>query len=295
MTRARGLRWSLLAPAVLTSAAASAHGGAETPWTLDAWVMVPLVLSGAWFMVGAWRLARRSRLPGTHRRQWLWFGSGWLVLAAALLSPLHAAGARSFAAHMLEHELLMLAAAPLLVLGRPLGIALWALPHRARLHLGQWGRRGWLGQCWRRVSTAGTATALQLTALWIWHAPALFDRALRSDGWHIAQHLSFLVTALLFWHALLRRPRPGIAVACLFATALVSGALGGLMALSTSPWYVPYAELGMTPYGLSAAEDQQLAGLLMWVPGGLVHAVVALLLLGRVLHDTPAQQGWRSA
>ncbi|MBB3474701.1 cytochrome c oxidase assembly factor CtaG [Sphingomonas sp. BK345] len=102
----------------------------------------------------------------------------------------------------------------------------------------------------------------------------------------MAQHLSFLVTALLFWTAMLHRRTPGgMAALCLVVTAIVSGALGALMAYATTPWYVGYASLGMAPFGLTPAEDQQLAGLLMWVPGGLVHAGAALVLMRRLLTD----------
>jgi putative membrane protein len=77
--------------------------------------------------------------------------------------------------------------------------------------------------------------------------------------------------------------RIGVSIGCLFFTATVSGALGALMAFSSSPWYAGYAASGLTPYGLTPAEDQQLAGLLMWIPGGLVHAVVGLTLFARRL------------
>lgn len=66
-------------------------------------------------------------------------------------------------------------------------------------------------------------------------------------------------------------------------TSIVGGALGALMALSSSPWYAGYAAMGMMPLGLTPTEDQQLAGLIMWVPGGLVHAAAALVVLGRYL------------
>jgi putative membrane protein len=276
-----------------SDAVAHAVAANESSLTLDPWVVAPLLVSAAWFAAGAGQLASRSRLGAGHRTQFLWFALGWIVLALALVSPLHKAGERSFAAHMLEHELLMLVAAPFLVLGRPIGVALWALPHRSRLALRNWSRSGSFHYFWRTVSSAASATALQLVALWAWHAPAAFDLALRSDGWHVAQHVSFLVTALLFWHALLRHSRTGVAVSCLFVTALLSGALGGLMALSASPWYARYAALGVTPHGLTAAEDQQLAGLLMWIPGGALHAVVALVLLQRILRGG-ATQAWRS-
>jgi cytochrome c oxidase assembly factor CtaG len=75
---------------------------------------------------------------------------------------------------------------------------------------------------------------------------------------------------------------------CLVVTSIVSGALGALMAFATSPWYAGYARLGMAPFGLTPSEDQQIAGLLMWVPGGLVHAAAALLMMRRVLSPANA-------
>jgi len=273
---------------VLAHASAADHDG--IPWTFDAWVTVPLLLALAWFSVGWLRL--RARGNGRRRpAQALWFYGGWGVMAAALVSPLHAAGERSFTLHMIEHELLMLVGAPMLVMAHPIGVALWALPGHWRLRLGGLHRLGWFGGSWRLLHAPLPATTLQIVALWGWHAPALFDRALASNGWHIAQHLSFVATALLFWSAMLHarrvRARTGMAVACLFATAIVGGALGALMALSGSPWYQGYRAMGMAPFGLSAVEDQQLAGLLMWVPGGLVHVLAAVLLLARWLREEP--------
>lgn len=266
---------------------ALAHGVAASPgagWTFDAWILVPLLVSLLWFGIGFARLRARSVRTGS--KQAVLFGLGWLVLGGALVSPLHAAGERSFAAHMVEHELLMLIAAPLLVMSRPLGMALWALPQRWRLRLGEAGLNPRWQRCWQTITAPVGATLLQAVALWGWHAPPAFDLALASPGWHVAQHLSFLVTALLFWWAVLRahRANVGMAVGCLFFTAIVSGALGALMALSTSPWYVGYAKLDLDAFGLNPAEDQQLAGLLMWVPGGLVHAAAGVALLARGLN-----------
>jgi cytochrome c oxidase assembly factor CtaG len=132
------------------------------------------------------------------------------------------------------------------------------------------------------------ATALQASALWIWHLPSLFDLALRSKGWHVVQHLAFFLPALLFWQAMLSpRRSPWTAAACLFATSLASGALGAFMAISDSPWYAPYSALGLAAFGLTPAEDQQLAGAVMWVPGGLFHALVAIAMLGPALRAQP--------
>lgn len=259
---------------------------AESPgWTLDPVILAPLLLALGLFAFGWARLRARSERGGTRlvRRARL-FGAGWLLLALALLSPLHEAGERSFAAHMFEHELIMLVAAPLLVLAEPLAVMLWAFPPNGRQALGM--ASGWqpLRATWRALTGAVSATLLQAAALWLWHAPALFDRALASRGWHVAQHLSFLITALLFWTAMLGRRTPVVLAAlCLVVTSIVSGALGALMAFATSPWYAGYAALGMAPFGLTPAEDQQVAGLLMWVPGGLVHACAALVLMRQLL------------
>jgi cytochrome c oxidase assembly factor CtaG len=286
------MRWRrALATLVLSvPGLAFAHGGdaqAGAPgWTFDAWVVVPLLLSLAWYGAGWWQLRRRSAATATHRPGAWYFLAGWCVLAGALVTPLHAAGERSFAAHMLEHELLMLAAAPLLVLSRPLGVALWAWPPSIRAGFVAFGRG--IGGAWRLLTAPVVATALQAVALWLWHAPRLFDLALAHDGWHVVQHLAFFLTALLFWWAMLcgrGQQRLGIAIGCLFFTSIVSGALGALMAFSSSPWYAGYAASGLDAFGLTPAEDQQLAGLLMWVPGGLVHAGAGLALLARRLGD----------
>jgi cytochrome c oxidase assembly factor CtaG len=248
----------------------------------------PLLAAAALYATGYARLRRRSG-PGRGElaRRARLFCAGMAVLAAAALSPLHALGARSFTAHMAEHELIMLAAAPLLVLARPLAVLFWALPAALRRTLAAIPRSAAGAGTWRVITDPLLATVLQAAALWVWHLPSLFDRALKSEAWHAGQHLSFFVTALLFWQAMLApRRSPWTAAALLFATSMVTGALGAFMALSESPWYGPYAALGLAAFGLTPAQDQQLAGVLMWVPGGLFHAAVAMLLLAPALRAT---------
>lgn len=268
------------------------HANAGFPWTLDPRITVSLALLGLLYSVGSARLAARSgrgraKLARHGRLFWL----GWAILALALISPLHAAGERSFLLHMVEHEILMLVATPLLVLGEPLAVMLWAFPGTVRRRLGRVGAAIGSSGPWRALSGPVGATTIQAAALWLWHAPALFNLALEHDGFHIAQHASFIVSALLFWNAMLgrrgargaRAGEPAIAALCLFVTSLVGGALGALMAVSESPWYAAYARMGEMPFGLSPAEDQQLAGLVMWVPGGMVHALAALLVVAALL------------
>ncbi|MDB5451932.1 MAG: cytochrome c oxidase assembly protein [Caulobacteraceae bacterium] len=277
-------------------ATALAHvgGSLDGPvrWTLEPWLVVSLALALLLYGVGAGRLSRRSGSGRVIlRRRSLLFALGWLSLAAATVSPLHDLGERSFTAHMIEHEILMLVAAPLLVLARPLGAMVWALPATGRRTVGRVSRQVWVRRPFNLLTAPVTATFIQAAALWLWHAPGLFDLALGHEGWHIAQHLSFLLTALFFWQAMLAHDRGrglGLAAICLFITSVIAGALGALMAFSQSPWYARYAVLGMAPLGLTPTEDQQMAGLLMWIPGGLVHAGAALFLIGHALHRPAA-------
>lgn len=290
------MRWraAIIATVALNGLADAHHpgGGAHEGigWSLEPGLVLPLFLSLAAFLIGVRRLGLRStRGAADLAVRQRWFVSGWLILAGALVSPLHQAGERSFTAHMVEHELIMLAAAPLLVLSRPLPLLLWAFPAGMRHAIGAIAAASPVRALWRLLSGPVTATMVQAVALWVWHAPALFDLALASDGWHVAQHLSFLISALSFWSAMLsERTAPGIAALCLVGTSIVSGALGALMAFATSPWYAGYARLGLAPFGLTPAEDQQVAGLLMWVPGGLVHAGAALLVMRRLLRPSHA-------
>ena len=272
------------------------HRHAEAAgWTLDASVTAPLAIALLLYATGFARRWRRSRL-GRNRmpRETALFGAGWLVLAAALVSPLHEAGERSFAAHMIEHELIMLVAALALATSGAGPTLLWALPGGARQSFGRFVHLGAVDRTWAALSSPWIATALQAIALWLWHAPALFDMALAREGWHVAQHLSFLLTALLFWWAMARADaegRVGVASFCLLITASVGAALGALMALSSSPWYAVYGGMGMTPYGLTPEQDQQMAGLIMWIPGGVVHMGAAFVILYRWLQ----RQGGRDA
>lgn len=276
-----------MAMAAMPAAAHDAGALRDAPgWTFTPWMACLFAVSLGLYGVGWFGLHRRSGAGrGRLGRSLLLFGSGWLILALAATSPLHEAGELSFTLHMVEHELIMLAATPLLVLSQPLGVMIWAFSRRGRHALGAVGRSAPVRVPFSFLAGAVPATLLQAAALWLWHAPGLFDLALRSEGLHIVQHLSFLIPSLFFWQAMLANPRvsPGLAVICLFATSVVAGALGALMAFSGGPWYARYAELGLAPFGLTPEEDQQLAGLLMWIPGGLVHVIAALALMGRML------------
>jgi cytochrome c oxidase assembly factor CtaG len=277
----RALRGGALA---LFAAPCAAHQAGTDARTTEPWVIACLALSLALYVLGLLRLRTRT----VHAQQtWRWrgiaFGAGWLGLVLALVSPLDPLGTRSFAAHMLQHELLMAVAAPLLVAARPLGVWAWALSPPARRAIGAaLHRPGWQ-HVWHWLCVPATAWALHALALWGWHVPALFDAAVRHPGVHTLQHSSFLASALLYWWTVLRaqtRGAQGVAVASLFATMLHSGALGALLALSPQAWYGAYAG-GTATLGLTLLEDQQLGGLLMWVPAGLIYLAAGLALAAR--------------
>jgi PQQ-dependent catabolism-associated beta-propeller protein len=273
----------LLVPCVVWAHTQEPSGREAGEWVL----MSILFLAGAWYAAGyahVWHSSRTGR--ATLARRGALFAGGWLVIAASLLSPLHELGGRSFTAHMIEHELLMLVAAPLIAFARPLGVFTWALPRTARHTLGGLGHQNWFASIWRSVSTPLSASLIQAAMLWLWHAPIFFDAALRSELWHAAQHVSLVFSALLFWWSINTASgverKHGMAGFYLFFTSVHSALLGALMTFAESPWYSQYVRMGMSgTAGLTPLEDQQMAGLIMWVPGGAVHALAALVYLSR--------------
>jgi cytochrome c oxidase assembly factor CtaG len=264
--------------------AASALGTAAT-WTYDPVVVIPLYGSALLYLIGSRRLWRRAG-HGRGVRHWqaACFWAGWTVLALALLSPLHWLGERLFAAHMAEHEMLMIAAAPLLAASRPIGAFVWALPASLRKQLGGAAREMVIERLWGLLRLAPVATAVHGLLLWAWHMPGLYNSALADITMHRLQHASFFFSALLFWWSLFYGPArlrgDGIAIGCLFFTSLHSALLGIFLTLARHPWY-PQQEAFAAWCGLTPLEDQQLAGLVMWIPPGLIYLLFGLFFAAR--------------
>jgi putative membrane protein len=189
---------------------------------------------------------------------------------------------------MLQHEILMLISAPLLVLSRPLVTFLWALPLEWRQNLGRWSKKQAIARSWSFLTAAFTAWLIHAVAIWAWHAPYLFQLTLRSDLAHTAQHLSFFLTALLFWWAVFYargRKAYGAAFLSVFTTAIHTGILGALLTFSPRVWYPAYGN-SMRPWGLSPLEDQQLGGLIMWIPASLIYLLAGLMLCAAWLKES---------
>ena len=250
-------------------------------------MLVPLAVCAAWYAAGVRALWLNAGVGhGVTRWQAACFAGGILTLVAALLSPVDAMAETLFSVHMVQHLLLILAAAPLLALGEPLLPMVWALPHRRRLEAGRW----WLasprvrGAAWAATNPLGVWLS-SLAVLWFWHLPGPYLAALGDERIHAVEHLTFLGTAFLFWWVVFqplgrRRLARGGAVVYLALTLMQSGALGAILAFARTPWYPAHAA-GVAAWHLTLLQDQQLAGLIMSVPASLVYIGVALALAAR--------------
>ncbi|MDB5824057.1 MAG: cytochrome oxidase assembly protein [Herminiimonas sp.] len=279
----------LLGMAGVASGHATSADRSIYEWTFEPWVVVCLMLSMGLYIAGVARLAARVRQGrALLKKQAACFAAGWCALAVSLVSPLDELGSHLFSAHMVQHEMLMIVAAPLLVLGRPLAVWTWAIRPDLRVAVGSITRHPLVHAPWRIMTEPISAWLLHAAALWLWHVPALFQAALANEAVHAAQHASFLATALLFWWAVLgqsaRSVSNGASVVYLFTTMMHTAALGALLTMSDKLWYPVYAA-GNGAFGLSPIEDQQLGGLIMWVPGGLPYLIAGLVLCSRWLVD----------
>lgn len=267
-----------------TASAHEDHGlsGAARRWSWDPWAL-PFVLGvGLAYGVGLFSLWRRAGAGhGVRPSQAVCFGCSWAVLIIALLSPLDELSSVFFSAHMAQHELLMLVAAPLFVLGAPYRVIIHAIPERFRSAAAGPLRAIGLSSFWRVLTTPVIVLSLQLIVLSVWHVPGLFEAALQNEGVHTLQHALFFGSAVLFWWTLIagRYGAIGYGVGLLFVfmTALHGGTLGALIMVARRTWYPSHAERTAAA-GADALADQQLAGLLMWVPGGLLLLAAALAL-----------------
>jgi len=190
-----------------------------------------------------------------------------LIAGLTLFGPLDELAERSTAWHMGQHMLLIVVVAPMLVLARPLAQWRAVLGPRADV-------------VWRplhRLSRRPMLCALlHAAAIWFWHAPGPYIAAVQTPLWHVLEHACFLCSAWLFWWSVLRPGRSGAlaAAGALLFTVMHTGMLGALMSFANVPLYST---------GLKALADQQLAGLVMWVPGGLVYLLAAVWAAWRAL------------
>jgi putative membrane protein len=274
--------FTLIAPAIALGHPESAtltRAEAEHTWTLEPLVLALLLFSALLFYRGA---IRRWRRPGWSPWHVLAFTVGWITLFVSLVSPVHKLGSMLFWVHMTQHELLMIVAAPLLVLARPLIYFLWSLPFAWRERLGRLSKQRTFAATWSFLTGALFVWALHAVTIWGWHIPVLYQASVENEFVHGLQHTMFLVTALLFWWTLIHgrygRMGYGIAVMYVFTTAVHTSILGALMTFARNVWY-PIYDGRTAAFSLTALQDQQIGGLVMWIPAGTVFIVLGLAML----------------
>ncbi|HEX9038603.1 MAG TPA: cytochrome c oxidase assembly protein [Ktedonobacterales bacterium] len=262
----------------LAFAATLAHSG-EAPgnlwlaWTLDPLLVLELALLLGAYLYAVGPLRRRwSGVGPVSRAQITWFILGWLTLVIALMSPLDTLGDEYlFSAHMIQHMLLAVVAPPLLLLGVPRW--LWD-----PLFRGATSRR-----VARWLAHPVVAFGLLQADIWLWHAPALYDLTLANDTVHVVEHLTFFVFGALFWipcldiHPAVPRMSKGFAILYLFVGCQPMVALGALITFASQPLYAPYISAPRV-WGLSPLADQQLGGLIMWLPSNIPYLIALSIL-----------------
>jgi putative membrane protein len=250
-----------------------------------AWNLDPVLLGG--LLLAAWAFWR-GQTSGPRRPVDSWrarcFSGALVALGLALLSPLDALSGSLASAHMVQHLLLLLVAAPLLALSAPSSAILRGSPLVLRRASGRWRRR--LGLTHGNLGALRHPAAVWLLSvgvIWFWHAAAPYDATLDNQLLHVLEHASFLVTAVLFWQVVVgvrgaARVSGGLGVLLVFAMAMQSVFLSVLLTFARTPWYSGYAAT-TAPWGLDPLTDQRLAGVIMWIPAGVIYLVVALALL----------------
>ncbi|TFI57075.1 cytochrome c oxidase assembly protein [Sphingomonas parva] len=235
--------------------AAPDPGGLIGRWNLDPGLLCLFVAISAIAFV---------RTAGRPRERALFFAATAVTLLL-FVSPFCALTSALFAARSAHHVLLTALAAPLIAAAMP----------RSALNAIRGGPASW--------------TAVSALILWLWHAPSLYGEALSSNAVYWLMQASLLGSAIAFW-ATVRASSSVAAVAALLAYMVQMGLLGSLLTFSDEAFYAPHA-LTTTAWGFSPLEDQQLAGLLMWVPGALAYLCAALARLHRLLEDEVRPNG----
>lgn len=259
-------------------------------WHLDPLTIVPLVAVVAAYVIGT----RDGADTLGHR---IVFGGAVVALVAALVSPLEAMAGTLVSAHMVQHVLLILVAAPLLAISAPGATILRGAPAALRGASRRIRRSAGIGpRQLKRLRSPAARWVLYVVTLWVWHASVVYGAAVEHEPVHLIEHASFLGTAFLVWSAILgpkriRVPR-GVGVLVVFTLGLQGTFLAALLTFAPQPWYADYLR-PPSGWGLDPLTDQQLAGVIMWVPAGFLHLGIALWLLTSWLRETDAEPARR--
>lgn len=259
-----------------------AHDGHHLgKWNFDPLLLISLTLISVFYLRG-FQAHRTKGGEKIRMRHLISFGGSILFLLLALFSPVDYWSDELQSWHMIQHLIIMMIAAPLFTMSSPLYVFFCSLPLRARK------RTGFLFS-WAFGRKAGYFLWQPLLlwlvfafTLWIWHLPFLYQAALHHQRLHDLQHISFFVSSVLFWRILIDpisrlRPKKFLSVLYIFATTLHASLLGVFMTFSRGTWYKFYEDRTLL-WNLTPLEDQQMAGLIMWMPGCMIYIVATALL-----------------
>jgi putative membrane protein len=278
------------------AAPALAHGktmpAPELPGVLLAWRFELLPLAGVAvatvaYLWAARRVGRRHRSNPPPRWRTAAFLSGMAAIVVALCSPIEAYEGQLFSVHMVQHMLLELVAAPLILLGAPVTLTLRVASPGVR--------RGLLAILHSRIVAVLTfplLTWLLFAAVnWGWHFSTLYDDALENVPLHYLQHATFLIAALLFWWPVVGadpgrwRLRYPVRLFYLFL-AMPQNSFLGVALMSAPAVLFPHYLTTLRPWGPSPLTDQNLGGIVMWVFGDLVFLIaMAAVVAAWVRHE----------
>lgn len=257
-------------------------------WTWRPDVIAVVATLGLSYVLGWRNLRRRQPLAAPAWRLGLYL-TGLASIVLALLSPIDSLGSLLFLVHMTQHELLTMVAPPLLLLGNPLSTILWGLPSPLRLRAASLLRPGARTRRALQVLTwMPVAWPLYVGTLWGWHMPVAYGASLRDELVHNVQHVSFFVTALLFWWPIVD-PAPKLhghihhALRLLYVipAAFQSQALGLIFAFFSRVLYGHYEAVPRL-WGFTPLQDQSTAGVVMMQVEGMTYLAVVLLMVARM-------------
>ncbi len=276
------------------------HIGSEGVSTWAAWSLDPIAL--VLIPLGAWLYARGlARSRGSRRRRhpaWrpLSFYAALAIILVALVSPLDHLADELFLTHMVQHLLLVAVAPPLLLLGAPMIPVLRGIPRGIRRALVIPALKSPLVRVPLRIAALPlVAWPLYVTALLAWHIPGAFDLALRSAPAHLFEHATFLGASMVWWWNVVDPVplKPNLSylarVPYIFFTTVPVFVLGAFLAFAPSAWYGFYSDF-TSDYGLTPLEDQQLGGIIMWIPGSMILMTALLTVLIFVVRTEERQQ-----
>ncbi len=259
-----------------------------SPWDWRLEILVVLISSGTLYMVG-WRRLRKRHVAGrgiATKPKLAAYGTGLIVLATALMSPIDFLGGQLFFMHMIQHLLTMMVAAPLLWLASPFPMILWGLPASARRTTGRLFRRQSRFRQLLATATKPLVAWLLFVAVYLgWHEPLLYNLALRRAWVHDLQHISFFLVAMLYWwHVIGAAPKihgrypVWVRMGYLIGTIPPNMMAGVAIAFSSVVLYTYYESVPRI-WGVTVLQDQMLGGVIMWIPGSMMFLLAAIVLL----------------